>query len=130
MAQLSITYKIYLEADDISASRIKSSTAFMRRLLEGSRNSYLKYADIDDESDLDEFTMRFYIENSIHEDVCTSTDDAESFVLDMAELLDKAASAQSYMDMEGSFSWEYDGRQKKYRFQSESGQDYCEIVEE
>lgn len=130
MAQLSITYKIYLEADDISASRIKSSTAFMRHLLEGSRNSYLKHADIDDESDLDEFTMRFYIENSIHEDVCTSTDDAESFVLDMAELLDKAASAQSYMDMEGSFSWEFDGRQKKYRFQSESGQDYCEIVEE
>lgn len=130
MAQLSITYKIYLEADDISASRIKSSTAFMRRLLEGSRNSYLKHADIDDESDLDEFTMRFYIENSIHEDVCASTDDAESFVLDMAELLDKAASAQSYMDMEGSFSWEFDGRQKKYRFQSESGQDYCEIVEE
>ena len=129
MAQLSITYKIYLEADDISASRIKSSTAFMRRLLEGSRNSYLKHADIDDESDLDEFTMRFYIENSIHEDVCASTDDAESFVLDMAELLDKAASAQSYMDMEGSFSWEFDGRQKKYRFQSESGQDYCEIVE-
>lgn len=130
MAQLSITYKIYLEADDISASRIKSSTAFMRHLLEGSRNSYLKHADIDDESDLDEFTMRFYIENSIHEDVCASTDDAESFVLDMAELLDKAASAQSYMDMEGSFSWEFDGRQKKYRFQSESGQDYCEIVEE
>lgn len=130
MAQLSITYKIYLEADDISASRIKSSTAFMRHLLEGSRNSYLKHADIDDESDLDEFTMRFYIENSIHEDVCTSSDDAESFVLDMAELLDKAASAQSYMDMEGSFSWEFDGRQKKYRFQSESGQDYCEIVEE
>lgn len=130
MAQLSITYKIYLEADDISASRIKSSTAFMRHLLEGSRNSYLKHADIDDESDLDEFTMRFYIENSIHEDVCTSTNDAESFVLDMAELLDKAASAQSYMDMEGSFSWEFDGRQKKYRFQSESGQDYCEIVEE
>lgn len=130
MAQLSITYKIYLEADDISASRIKSCTAFMRRLLEGSRNSYLKHADIDDESDLDEFTMRFYIENSIHEDVCTSKDDAESFVLDMAELLDKAASAQSYMDMEGSFSWEFDGRQKKYRFQSESGQDYCEIVEE
>ena len=119
MAQLSIIYKIYLEADDISASRIKSCTAFMRRLLEGSRNS-----------DLDEFTMRFYIENSIHEDVCVSTDDAESFVLDMAELLDKAASAQSYMDMEGSFSWEYDGRQKKYRFRSESGQDYCEIVEE
>lgn len=130
MAQLSITYKIYLEADDISASRIKSSTAFMRHLLEGSRNSYLKHADIDDESDLDEFTMRFYIENSIHEDVCASTDDAESFVLDMAELLDKAASAQSYMDMEGSFSWDFDGRQKKYRFQSESGQDYCEIVEE
>lgn len=130
MAQLSIRYKIYLEADDISASRIKSSTAFMRHLLEGSRNSYLKHADIDDESDLDEFTMRFYIENSIHEDVCTSTDDAESFVLDMAELLDKAASAQSYMDMEGSFSWDFDGRQKKYRFQSESGQDYCEIVEE
>ena len=130
MTQLSIIYKIYLEADDISASRIKSCTAFMRRLLEGSRNSYLKHADIDDESDLDEFTMRFYIENSIHEDVCVSTDDAESFVLDMAELLDKAASAQSYMDMEGSFSWEYDGRQKKYRFRSESGQDYCEIVEE
>lgn len=130
MAQLSITYKIYIEADDVSASRIKSSTAFMRRLLEGSDNRYLKQADIDDESDLDEFVLRFYVENSIHEDVCTSEDDAESFVFDIAELLDKAASAQSYMDMEGSFSWEYDGKQKKYRFHSESGQDDCEIVEE
>lgn len=130
MAQLSITYKIYVEADDISASRIKSSTAFMRRLLEGSRNCYLKNAEIDDESDLDEFTMRFYIENDIHQDECSSKEDAESFVLDLAELLDQAASAHSYMDMEGSFSWEYDGQQKRYRFQSESGLDYCEIVEE
>ena len=130
MAQLSITYKIYIEADDISASRIKSSTTFMRHLLEENRNSYLKSAKIDDESDLDEFTLRFYIENDIYQDECSSKEDAESFVLELAELLDQVASAHSYMDMEGSFSWEYDGRQKRYRFQSQSGLDYCEIVEE
>ena len=130
MAQLSITFKIYIEADDISASRIKSSTTFMRHLLEENRNSYLKSAKIDDESDLDEFTLRFYIENDIYQDECSSKEDAESFVLELAELLDQVASAHSYMDMEGSFSWEYDGRQKRYRFQSQSGLDYCEIVEE
>ena len=117
MAQLSIQYKIYIEAHDISAARIKSSTSFMKGLL-------------NDESELDELTLRFYVEKEIHEEECSLPDDAESFVLDLAELLDKAASAQSYMDMEGSFFWEYDGKQKRYRFQSESGMDYCEIVEE
>lgn len=130
MAQLSIQYKIYIEAHDISAARIKSSTSFMKGLLNDSRNGYLKNADIDDESELDELTLRFYVEKEIHEEECSLPDDAESFVLDLAELLDKAASAQSYMDMEGSFFWEYDGKQKRYRFQSESGMDYCEIVEE
>lgn len=129
MGQLDITYKIYLEADDISQSRIQSSISFVKNQMESRGNVYLKDAAIDNESDLDEFSLRLYMEHEIHEEVCSSPDDAESFVLDLAEVLDAIASAHSYMDMEGSISWAYQGEQKKYRFQSESGTKYCDFME-
>lgn len=129
MCRLSITYKIYLEADDISGSRIQSSAAFVKNLLENHRSPYFKNAGFDNESDIEEMVFRFYIENEIHEDVCTSKEDAKNFVLDMAEILDSIAAANSYMDMEGSFTWEYQDEKKSYTFQSESGLDYCDIIE-
>lgn len=175
MGQLKITYKIYLEADDISQSRIQASTAFVKNLLRGCRNTYLKAASIEDESDLDEFTLRLFIGNEIVENGGTENgsmgdgstesvgmesgntengsmedggtesvdmengnaesadigneDDAESFVLDMAEFLDAVASAHSFMDMEGSFLWEYKGERKTYSFRSESGSDHCDFEE-
>ena len=63
MAQLEISYKIYLEADDIGQSRIYSSISFVKNRMENSRSVYFKNASFDDESDLDAFTLRFYVEN-------------------------------------------------------------------
>lgn len=128
--RLEIRYKIYMEADDISQSRIHSSIAFVKNRMENARSVYLKNAEFDDESDLDEFTLRFYVENEIQEEVCNSPEDAQSFVLDIAEVLDAAAGAHSFMDMEGEFFWKYHGETKKYTFRSESGCDYCDFIEE
>ncbi len=129
MGQLEISYKIYLEADDISQSRIHSSIAFVKNRMQNSRSVYFKNAAYDDESDLDAFSLRFYIENEFSEEQCSSPEDAECFVLDMAELLDALAAAHSYMDMEGSFSWKYKDEKKIYEFRSESGLDYCDFIE-
>lgn len=130
MDQLSIIYKIYLEAEDISASRIQSSIAFTKNLLAHSANPYFKNADLDDESDIEELTLRFYIENEIHEASCAFEEAAKSFAFDLAELLETIAAAHSYMDIEGSLIWQYLGEQKTYKFRSESGLDYCDIIEE
>lgn len=130
MEALEISYKIFLEADDISQSRIHSSIAYFRSQMENSRSIYLKNAAFDDESDLDAFMLRFCVEHEIREEACTSPEDAESFVLDLAQVLDTAASAHSFLDMEGEFSWSYRGEHKKYRFRSESGCDYCDFIEE
>lgn len=127
--KLEIRYKIYMEAEDISQSRIHSSVAFLKNRLENSRNRYLKNASFDDESDLDAFVLRFYVENEIIETTCSSPEDAESFVIDLAEILDAAAAAHSFMDLEGKFSWNYQEEDKKYTFRSESGWDYCDFTE-
>lgn len=130
MNELAITYKIFLEAEDVSVTRIKSSTAFVRSLFQNHQNIYLQHADMDDESELEELTFRLYIEKEIREEDVSSKEAAQDFVLDLAQVLDTIAAAQSYMDMEGSFSWTFDGMEKKYRFCSNSGQDECEITEE
>lgn len=130
MAQLEISYKIYLEADDIGQSRIYSSISFVKNRMENSRSVYFKNASFDDESDMDAFTLRFYVENEFCEEQCTNDEDAQSFVLDLAQFLDDLAAAHSYMDMEGSLLWKYNGEKKKYSFRSESGMDYCEFDEE
>ncbi len=78
--KLEIRYKIYMEAEDISQSRIHSSVAFLKNRLENSSNKYLKNASFDDESDLDAFMLRFYVENEIIETTCSSPEDAESCV--------------------------------------------------
>lgn len=127
--QLEISYKIYLEADDISQSRIHASVGFVKNLMQNCHSVYLNHASFDDESDLDAFMLRLYVENEIREEACASPEDAESFVLDMAKLLDAVAAAHSYMDMEGSFSWKYHGEEKRYTFLSEGGCDYCDFVE-
>ncbi len=130
MNQLAITYKIYLEAEDVSVTRIKSSTSFVHSLFQNNQNIYLKNAQIDDESELEELILRLYIEKEIQEETASSKEAAQDFVLDLAQVLDAIAAANSYMDMEGSFSWSFDGEEKRYRFCSESGQDFCEIMEE
>ena len=48
----------------------------------------------------------------------------------MAEFLDAIAMAQSYLDMEGSFSISYEGVEEEYHFESEAGRDFCDFFDE
>lgn len=128
--QLEISFKICMEAEDIGQSRIHASIAFLKNRLQQSENPYLKGAVFDDESDLDAFILRFYAENTIQEEVCVSPACAESFVIDLAQILDDTASAHSFMDMEGSFHFKYREEDKTYAFHSESGCDYCDFAEQ
>lgn len=130
MEQLEIGYKLYMEAEDIAQSRIHSSIAFVKNRIENSRNVYIRNATFEDESDLDAFTLRFYVECEVREEVCASPEDAESFVLELAEILDAVSAAHSFLDMEGSFFWNYREEDKKYMFRSESGWDACDFTEE
>ena len=128
--ELVLTYKLYLEAEDVNQSRIISTTSFVKNLFANCGNTYLKQVEVDDESDLEDFALRLYVENEVKEIDCSAPEDANSFILDMAEFLDKIAMAHSYLEMEGNFSMEYQGRKATYSFSSESGQDYCDFIEE
>lgn len=130
MEPFEMNFKIYLEADDVGQSRIHTSTAFLKNRLENSRNSYLHGAAYEDECDLDAFALRFYVEQEIREEACASPQDAEDFVLDLAEILDAVAAAHSFLDLEGEFSWKFHGENKRYTFRSEGGSDNCDFVEE
>ena len=50
---LKIKYKLYLEAEDVSQSRILSSASYLENVLHNHANPYIKCAQIDNESDLD-----------------------------------------------------------------------------
>ena len=104
---LKISYKIYLEAEDISQSRISSTASY--------------------ESDMDDFTLRLYIDEKVEEEACSSPECAEGFLENIAEFLDAVAAAHSYLDMEGSFSISYHGVEDTFRFRSEAGSDLCDI---
>lgn len=54
---LKISYKIYLEAEDISQSRISSTASYVSNLFKNCTNSYLQKAEVDNESDMDD--LRF-----------------------------------------------------------------------
>lgn len=127
---MKIIYKIYMEAEDVSQSRILSSTSFVKNLLANCGNTYFHDAQIDDESDLEDFALRLYVEKEIEEEVCSASEDAEAFIGDMAEVLDHIAQAHSYMDMEGSFLIDYNGKTEAYTFTSEEGMDYCDFAEQ
>ena len=44
-----IEYKIYLEAEDVSQSRIISSTSYVKNLFQNCGNQYFKGVELDDE---------------------------------------------------------------------------------
>ena len=52
---LKIEYKLYLEAEDVSQSRILSSASYLENVLHNHANPYINCAQIDNESDLDSF---------------------------------------------------------------------------
>lgn len=126
--KLKITYKIFLEAEDIKETRILSTKAFVTNFFKNCQNIYLNQSILDDESDLEEYILRLYVDNEIEEEVCGCTKDAENFIADIAEFLDLLAQAQSFLDMEGDFTIEYQGNRETYQFKSEEGLNYCDFV--
>lgn len=128
--KLVIDYKLYFEADDIAQTRILSSESYIKKSLAAHKNPYIKSAEADSESDLDEFLLRLYYDEHIEEEECADVDAAEGFLDEMAELLAEIARMQSYLDMEGSFSISFEGEEIAYRFASEAGSTHCNFVED
>lgn len=127
---LKIEYKIYLEAEDVSQSRILSTASFVKNLFRNCSNTYFNQAEVDDESELEDFTLRLYADESIEETVCSAPEDAKNFPEDMAAFLDAIALAHSFLDMEGSFAVEYEGEKRAYAFRSDAGDDGCDFFEQ
>ena len=84
---LKIEYKLYLEAEDVSQSRILSSASYLENVLHNHANPYIKCAQIDNESDLDEFELRLYVDEAIKEADCANADAAEAFLDEFADAL-------------------------------------------
>lgn len=124
---MKINYKIFLEAEDVSQSRIMSCAAYVKNVLANHKNPYISRAVVDDESDMDDFVIRLFVEETIEEETCASQEMAESFVDDMAELVTEMAQAHSFLDMEGSFSITYEGESLAYAYTSTSGDAGCDF---
>ena len=84
---LKIKYKLYLEAEDVSQSRILSSASYLENVLHNHANPYINCAQIDNESDLDEFELRLYVDETIEETDCANADAAEAFLDEFADVL-------------------------------------------
>lgn len=124
---MKINYKIFLEAEDVSQSRIMSCASYVKNILVNHRNPYISRAVVDDESDMDDFVIRLFVEETIEEENCASQEMAEAFIDDMAELVTEMAQAHSFLDMEGSFSIAYEGESLAYAYTSAGGDDGCDF---
>lgn len=124
---MKMNYKIFLEAEDVSQSRILSCASYMKNILANHKNPYISRAVLDDESDMDDFVLRLFVEETIEEETCANQAMAEGFIDDMAELVTEIAQAHSFLDMEGSFSIAYEGEALAYAFTSASGDDGCDF---
>lgn len=124
---MKMNYKIFLEAEDVSQSRILSCASYMKNILANHKNPYIGRAVLDDESDMDDFVLRLFVEETIEEETCANQEMAEGFIDDMAELVTEIAQAHSFLDMEGSFSIAYEGEALAYAFTSASGDDGCDF---
>jgi hypothetical protein len=126
---LKLSYKIFLEAEDVSQSRILSCTSYLNKVVDTHRNPYIRRAVIDNENDMDEFVLRLYIDETVEEETCTGREDAEGFVDELAALLNDLAHAQSFLEMEGSFAIDYEGEHLSFSFTSEAGASACDFKE-
>lgn len=124
---MKMNYKIFLEAEDVSQSRILSCASYMKNMLANHKNPYISRAVLDDESDMDDFVLRLFVEETIEEETCANQEMEEGFIDDMAELVTEIAQAHSFLDMEGSFSIAYEGEALAYAFTSASGDDGCDF---
>lgn len=126
---LKMEYKLYLEAEDVSQSRILSCASHLENVLHNHANPYIASAKIDNESDLDDFDLRLYVDEKIEEEDCANADAAEAFLDEFAEILDGIAHVHSFLDMEGSFSISFEGEEIAYDFRSEPGEGVCTFTE-
>lgn len=124
---MKLNYKIFLEAEDVSQTRILSCASYMKNMLANHKNPYISRAVLDDESDMDDFVLRLFVEESVEEETCANQEMAEGFIDDMAELVTEIAQAHSFLDMEGSFSIAYEGESLAYAYTSTSGDDGCDF---
>lgn len=122
--------KVYLEAEDVSQSRILSTTSYVKNLISNCSNPYIAGLQMDNENDMDDFIIRLYLEAQLEEESCTNLSAAKMLAPHMAEFLSEIAQAQSYLDMEGSFEVICDGKREAYKFLSESGDSFCDFIEE
>ena len=127
--KLQFNCKIYLEAEDISQSRILSTAAYVKKLLQGSQNPYIAGIQIDNESDMEDFIFRLYLEADKTEERCSDEESADMLAPQIAEVLSEIAQAHSYLDMEGDFTVNFNGKMESYRFASESGNSFCDFYE-
>lgn len=127
--ELKISYQIFLEAEDVSCSRIASCTSFAKNIIANHKNPYINVASFDDESDMDDFALRFYVDETIEEAECKNHEAAEGFADNLIELLDEIAHMHSFLDMEGKFTIAYEGEILAYTFASESGSSMVEFWE-
>ena len=111
----------------MSRSRESSLASYLKNVLARCSNSYISRAVLDDESDLEDFALRLFVEEEIEEAECKNPKMAENFIDDMAELVTELAQAHSFLDMEGSFSIHYRGEALSYAFTSTSGDDGCDF---
>lgn len=124
---MKITYKIFMEAEDVSQSRILSCASYLKNVLANHKNPYISRAVVDDESDMDDFVLRLFVEEHVEEEVCADSEMAEAFIDDMAELVTEMAQVHSFLDMEGSFAISYEGEALAYSYTSASGDDGCDF---
>lgn len=129
MNPLKLELKLYLEAEDISQSRIMSCRSFMSQQIKSSVNPYIRKLNMEDECDMDDFIVRLYFDEAIEEEECTSEESAKGFIDDVVDLLSEIAHMQSFLEMEGNFMVEYQDLKKSYKFHSESGDSYCDFDE-
>jgi len=127
--QVKIEYKIYLEAEDVSQSRIRSCASFFQNILNNCNNIYFHNVKVDNESDSEDFALRLYVENTIDELDCKSEEDVLNFSEDMMDLLNVIAHANSFLEMDGSFKVSYNGEITFYTFTKESNQGVCEFTQ-
>lgn len=126
---MQIEYKIFLEAEDVAQSRILSCASYFRNILAEHTNPYISRAVVDDESDMDDFVLRLFVDERIGGEDCADQKMAERFADDMAELVTEIAQAHSFLDMEGSFSIRCVGISSAYAFASAGGDAGCDFQE-
>lgn len=127
--RLEIHYKLFLDAEDISQSRILSTAENVKGYFAEHENRYISRAVVENDSDMDEFVLQISAIGDIVEEKAESAAEAESFLDEFAELAATLAHVQSFFEMEGSFSIQFEGESIAYTFSSPAGSGNCDFEE-